>query len=252
MFILSPLEQFALNTLIPFEILGYNLSITNATLFLILSFVISYTFLRLATFEATVVPNNWQYMAESMYSFVNNQLVGDLINHERSREYFPFIFVLFVFIFTSNELGMIPYTFTVTSHLIMTFTLGIMMFVGVNVVAFSQHGLHFFSFFIPPGCPMWIVPGLIGIELISYFFRVISIAVRLFANVMAGHALFKILAGFAWTMLSLGVLGYLGSFLILVFILAFTALEVAIAFIQAYIFTILSCLATGDAIKGGH
>ena len=249
MSIFSPLEQFALTTIIPIEnFLGYNISITNATLFLVLSFTVAYTFLRLATFNATVIPNNWQYIAESMYSFVLEKLVGDLINHERSREYFPFVFVLFVFILTSNELGMIPYTFTVTSRLIMTFTLGIMMFVGVNIIAFSQHGLHFFSFFIPPGCPMWIVPMLIGIELVSYIFRVVSIAVRLFANVMAGHALFKILAGFAWTMLSAGILGYIGSFAILSFILVFTALEVAIAFIQAYIFTLLTCLYMADAI----
>ncbi len=248
MSIYSPLEQFALVTFVPLSLGSLNISITNATLFLVLSFLVSYTMLRFATYNATVAPNNWQYVAESMYSFVNDKLVGDLIDHKSSRDYFPFVFVLFTFILTSNELGMIPYTFTVTSHLFMTFTLGMIVFVGVNVVAFSTHGLHFFSFFLPPGCPIWIVPMLIGIELISYIFRVISISVRLFANVMAGHALFKILAGFAWTMLSLGIIGYIGSFAILSFILAFTALEVAIAFIQAYIFALLTCLYMKDAI----
>jgi ATP synthase subunit 6 len=248
MSIFSPLEQFALSTIIPLDLGVVNISITNATLFLLLAIFVAYSGFRLAILNATVIPNNWQYIAESLYSFVNEKLVGDLINHERSRDFFPFIFVLFIFILTSNELGMIPYTFTVTSHLWMTFSLGLMMFIGVNVVAFQTHGLHFFSFFCPPGCPPWIIPMLIGIELISYIFRVISISVRLFANVMAGHALFKILAGFAWTMLSLGIMGYLGSFLILVFILAFTALEVAIAFIQAYIFTLLTCLYLSDAI----
>jgi F-type H+-transporting ATPase subunit a len=248
MSIFSPLEQFALVTLVPVNLFGYNVSITNATLFLVLSFFVSYSMFRFATYNATVSPNNWQYVAESLYNFVNDKLVGDLIQHERSREYFPFVFVLFIFILTSNELGMIPYTFTVTSHLFMTFTLGMIVFVAVNIVAFSTHGLHFFSFFLPPGCPMWIVPGLIGIELISYIFRVISISVRLFANMMSGHCLLKILAGFAWTMLSLGVLGYIGSFAILSFILAFTALEVAIAFIQAYIFALLTCLYMKDAI----
>jgi ATP synthase subunit 6 len=248
MSVFSPLEQFSLVTLIPINLLGLNISITNATVFLVLSFLVAYTTLSFATYNTTVAPNNWQYIAESLYNFVNENLVVTLIEHERSREYFPFVFVLFTFIFTSNELGMIPYTFTVTSHLFMTFTLGMIVFVAVNIVGFSKHGLHFFSFFVPPGCPVWIIPMLIGIELISYIFRVVSIAVRLFANVMAGHALFKILAGFAWTMLSLGVVGYIGSFAILSFILAFTALEVLIAFIQAYIFTLLTCLYMKDAI----
>jgi ATP synthase subunit 6 len=248
MSVFSPLEQFALITLVPIELGPFNISITNATLFLVLSVGICYSTLRLCIFNATVIPNNWQYIAESLYNFVNNELVVKLINHPRSREYFPFIFTLFMFIFTSNELGMIPYTFTVTSHLILTFAMALMMFIGVNIVAFSTHGLHFFSFFIPPGTPGWMVPLLIGIELISYIFRVISISVRLFANVMAGHALFKILAGFAWSMVALGFVGYIGSGLLLAFICAFTALEVAIAFIQAYIFALLTCLYLSDAI----
>ena len=248
MLILSPLEQFSLSTLLQLNFLGYNISITNATLFLVLSFSILYLMLTLATKESTVVPNNWQYIAEGLYNFVNESLVRDLIHNNKGREYFPFIFVLFTFILTSNELGMIPYTFTVTSHIIMTFTLGMIVFVGVNVVAFSTHGLHFFSFFLPPGCPIWIVPMLIGIELISYIFRAISISVRLFANIMAGHSLFKILAGFAWTMIAAGGVGYIGSGVILVSILAFTGLEVAIAFIQAYIFALLTCLYLNDAI----
>jgi ATP synthase subunit 6 len=248
MLILSPLEQFSLSTLLQLNFLGYNISITNATLFLVLSFSILYLMLTLATRESTVVPNNWQYVAEGLYNFVNESLVRDLIHNNKGREYFPFIFVLFTFILTSNELGMIPYTFTVTSHLFVTFSMGITVFVAMTFVGFSTHGLHFFSFFVPPGCPLWIVPGLIGIELISYIFRAISISVRLFANIMAGHSLFKILAGFAWTMLSLGFVGYFGSFVILSAILAFTVLEVAIAFIQAYIFALLTCLYLNDAI----
>jgi ATP synthase subunit 6 len=248
MLILSPLEQFSLSTLLQLNFLGYNISITNATLFLVLSFSILYLMLTLATKESTVVPNNWQYIAESLYNFVNEELAKKLIANDKGREYFPFVFTLFVFILTSNELGMIPYTFTVTSHMYVTFTMGITIFIGATFEGFSKHGLHFFSFLVPPGCPVWIIPLLIGIELISYIFRAISISVRLFANIMAGHSLFKILAGFAWTMLSLGIVGYIGSFVILVAILAFTALEVAIAFIQAYIFALLTCLYLNDAI----
>ena len=121
MLILSPLEQFSLSTLLQLNFLGYNISITNATLFLVLSFSILYLMLTLATRESTVVPNNWQYVAEGLYNFVNESLVRDLIQGGKGREYFPFIFVLFTFILTRNELGMIPYTFTVTSHLFITF-----------------------------------------------------------------------------------------------------------------------------------
>jgi ATP synthase subunit 6 len=248
MLITSPLEQFALTTLIPLNLLGWNVSITNATLFLVLTFSLLYLFLTIAMKNATVIPNNWQYVVESLYTFVNENLVRDLIQNNKGREYFPFIFVLFTFILMSNELGMVPYTFTITSHMYVTFTMGITIFIGATFVGFSKHGLHFFSFLVPPGCPVWIIPLLIGIELISYIFRAISISVRLFANIMAGHSLFKILAGFAWTMLSLGIVGYIGSFVILVAILAFTALEVAIAFIQAYIFALLTCLYLNDAI----
>ena len=248
MLILNPLEQFSLLTLIPIEFLGINISITNATLFLFLTAFLAYGSFRLAMLNATVVPNSWQYVAESLYNFINEELAKKLIANDKGREYFPFVFTLFVFILMSNELGMIPYTFTITSHLFITFSMGMMMFIGLLVIGFGTHGLHFFAFFVPPGCPLVIVPLLIGIELISFFFRVVSISVQLFANVMAGHALFKILSGFAWTMLSLGVIGWIGSFAILAFILAFTALEVAIAFIQAYIFALLTCLYLNDAI----
>jgi F-type H+-transporting ATPase subunit a len=248
MSIFSPLEQFQLVAIVPINFLGLNLSFSNATLFLFLTVFLGYTFFRLAIHNATVVPNNWQYVAEQIYVFVNEKLVGDLINHDRARDFFPFVFTLFTFILVANEIGMIPYTFTITSHLIFTFAIGFTMFVGVNVVGLSTHGLHFFSLFIPSGCPSWIIPSIIGIELISYVFRVISIAVRLFANMMAGHSLFKILAGFAWIMLSSGVLGFIGAGAIFAFILAFTALEVAIAAIQAYIFALLTCLYLKDAI----
>jgi len=246
--ILSPLEQFQITTLIPLHFLHYNISFTNGTLFLILTTVIAYTVFQISMLQATIVPNNWQYVVESLYSFVLEKLVYDLIPNKNGQQFFPFIFTLFVFILFSNELGMIPYTFTITSHLFITFSLGMMMFTAVIVVGFRTHGLHFFALFCPAGIPLAIAPLLIAIELVSFCFKVISISVRLFANVMAGHALFKILAGFAWTMLSLGFLGWIGSFTILSFIVAFTALEIVIGFIQAYIFTLLTCLYLNEAI----
>ena len=246
MFAYSPLEQFCVSTLIPIHFLGYNLSITNATLFLFLVFTILYLTLTFATMNATVVPNNWQLVVENIYSLTKGIVESQIgVKH---REYFPFIFVLFCFVLFSNLCGMVPYTFTVTSHIFITFSLGMMMFVCINVVGFSTHGLHYFSLLVPPGLPSALVPLLIGIELVSYIFRVISISVRLFANLMAGHALLKILAGFAWAMLSAGVLGLFGSFLTLSVVLAVTGLEVGIAMLQAYVFAVLTCLYLSDAV----
>mgnify|MGYP001810232380 FL=1 len=148
-----------------------------------------------------------------------------------------------------NILGMVPYTFTVTSNIIFTFSLGMTTFIGLNIIGLKQHGLHFFSLFLPPGAPLALAPLLVPIELISYVFRVVALSVRLFANMMAGHTLLKILATFAWKMLSVG-----GIFLIIqlfpfAIIIAITGLELAIAFLQAYVWTTLTCLYLSDAIN---
>jgi len=196
--------------------------------------------------NTTLIPNNWQLIIESTYEFIQNMIEEQI--GSKGRGYFPFIFVMFTFILASNLLGMVPYTFTVTSHIFLTFALGMTMFTAVNIIGFKTHGMHFFSFFLPPGSPLALAPLLIGIELVSYIFRVISISVRLFANLMAGHSLLKILAGFAWVMLSGGVLGVIGSFSTLTVIFLITGLEVGIAFLQAYVFTVLTCLYLHDAV----
>jgi F-type H+-transporting ATPase subunit a len=187
-----------------------------------------------------LVPGRWQSMAELSYEFVGN-LLRDTVGSE-GRKYFPFVFTLFMFILCGNMLGMIPYSFTFTSHIIVTFAMAIVVFVGVTVLGFVKHGFHFFSFFVPPGVSVVLWPLMIPIEIISYLSRPISLAVRLFANLTAGHTMLKVFAGFV---VSLGVLG---GWLPLAFVVALTGLELLIAFLQAYVFTILTCFYINDAL----
>ena len=157
------------------------------------------------------------------------------------QKYFPFVFTIFMFVLIGNMLGMVPYSFTFTSHIIVTFALATIVFIGVTILGFAKHGLHFFSFFVIPGLPWYMLPLLIPIEVISYLSRPISLSVRLFANMLAGHTLLKVFAGFV---VSLGVAGFLP----LAFIVALTGLEILIAFLQAYVFAILTCLYINDAL----
>lgn len=181
-----------------------------------------------------------------MYEFLIN-LVQEQIG-EKGKTFFPFIFALFTFLFSCNLIGMIPYSFTVTSHVVVTFGLSVSVFIGVTIVGFYTHGLHFFSFLLPPGAPLILAPLLVVLELVSYSFRAISLGVRLFANMMAGHTLVKILAGFSWTMMSVGGVLYLVSSIPLLVVFALTGLEIGVAILQAYVFTILTCIYLNDAI----
>jgi F-type H+-transporting ATPase subunit a len=179
-------------------------------------------------------------MAELSYEFVAN-LLRDTVGNE-GRAYFPFVFTLFMFVLLGNLLGLVPYSFTFTSHIVVTFSLAIMIFIGVTILGFVKHGVRFFSFFVPPGVSVVLWPLMIPIELISYLSRPISLSVRLFANMTAGHTMLKVFAGFV---VSLGVIG---GWLPLAFVIALTGLELLIAFLQAYVFTILTCFYIKDAL----
>ena len=179
-------------------------------------------------------------MAEISYEFVANLLVETVGNE--GRKYFPFVFSLFMFILFGNMLGMIPYSFTFTSHIIVTFAMALVVFVGVTILGFARHGWHFFSFFVPPGVSVVLWPLMIPIEIISYLSRPVSLGVRLFANLTAGHTMLKVFAGFVVSM------GVIGGILPLEFVVALTGLELLIAFLQAYVFTILTCFYINDAI----
>jgi len=235
----SPLAQFEIKQLIPMEFGSVDASFTNSSLMMVLTVLGISAFLVLGIRKHAHVPGRWQSMAELSYIFISN-LMKDTVGSE-GRAYFPFIFTVFMFVLFGNLLGMVPYSFTFTSHIVVTFTMALFVFIGVTLIALAKHKLHFFTFFMPPGVPMYMAPLLIPIEIISYLSRPISLSVRLFANMLAGHTLLKVFAGFV---VSLGIAGIAP----LVFVVALTGLEFVIAFLQAYVFAILTCLYLNDAL----
>jgi len=235
----SPLEQFEIIPIIDIKSGNIDLSFTNSSVSMILTVAIITLFITITVNTRAIVPTRLQLLSELSYNFIA-QLLKDTIGSE-GRRYFPFIFSIFMFVLIGNMVGMIPYSFTFTSHIIVTFALALLIFIGVTVLGFTKHGFHFFSFFIIPGLPWYMLPLLIPIEVISYLSRPISLSVRLFANMLAGHTLLKVFAGFV---VSLGIAGFLP----LVFVVALTGLEILIAFLQAYVFAILTCLYINDAL----
>jgi F-type H+-transporting ATPase subunit a len=237
----SPLEQFAIHRVVDLHIGGLDVSITNSSIAMAVAVVLATAFLTLPMSGATLVPGRWQSMAELSYEFIA-KMVRENVGREGMR-YFPFIFTLFMFILFCNLLGLIPYSFTPTSHIVVTFALAAVVFIGVTIIGFVRHGMHFLKLFVPSGVPIFLLPLIVIIEILSYLTRPISLSVRLFANMMAGHTMLKVFAGFV---VGLGVL--LG-WAPLAFIIALTALELGIAILQAYVFAILSCIYLNDAIN---
>ncbi|MBN4083124.1 F0F1 ATP synthase subunit A [bacterium AH-315-B06] len=237
---MDPLKQFEIHPIIPLQIGGVDVSFTNSALYMVIAVVLCAGFVILGMRRGAIVPGRMQCAVEMSYEFIAN-LLRDTVGSE-GRSYFPFIFTIFMFVLLGNLLGMTPYSFTFTSHIVVTFAMAFVIFIGVTVLGFVKHGLHFFSFFVPPGTPLPLYPLLIPIEIISYLSRPISLSVRLFANMLAGHTLLKVIAGF------IGLLGVFGI-LPFVFVVALTGLEVLIAFLQAYVFAILTCLYINDALN---
>ena len=235
----SPLAQFEIKTLIPLQVGDINVSFTNSSVFMVATVLAISLFLVMGMRRSALVPGRWQSMVELSYIFIAN-LIKDTVGSE-GRPYFPFIFTVFMFVLFGNLFGMLPYTFTFTSHIVVTFTMALFVFLGVTLIAIAKHKMRFFTFFMPPGVPMYMAPILIPIEIISYLSRPISLSVRLFANMLAGHTLMKVFAGFVF---ALGVFGIAPW----AFIVALTGLEIVIAFLQAYVFTILTCLYLNDAL----
>jgi F-type H+-transporting ATPase subunit a len=235
----SPLSQFEIHPIVPIHIGGYDVSFTNSSVVMVAALVLTIAFLVIGVRRQALVPTRWQSMAEISYEFVAN-LLRDTVGNE-GKKYFPIVFTIFMFVLFGNLLGMVPYSFAFTSHIIVTFALALAVFVGVTILAIWKHGLHFASFFVPPGVSVALWPLLIPIEIISYLSRPISLSVRLFANMLAGHTLLKVFAGFVF------LLGFAGV-LPLVFVVALSGLEFLIAFLQAYVFTILTCLYINDAL----
>ena len=236
----NPLEQFEIQTLIPIRLGSLDISFTNSSAFMVLAVAAVAIFMILAVRSRASIPGRWQILAELSYEFIA-RLVSDNIGKD-GRPYFSLIFTIFMFVLFGNFLGMLPYSFTFTSHIAVTLSMALVIFVLVTVIAFFKHGTRFFSFFLPAGVPLFLAPLMIVIEVISYFTRPFSLSIRLFANMMAGHTLLKVVGGFVFP---LGILGFVP----LAGLVAITGLEFLIAFLQAYIFTILTCIYINDAIN---
>nr|ULQ69359.1 ATPase subunit 6 [Flagellaria indica] len=248
----SPLEQFSIHPLIPLNIGNYYFSFTNPSLSMLLTLGLVLLLIFFVTKKGggKSVPNAWQSLVELIHDFVPNlvnEQIGGLSGNFQQK-FFPCISVTLTFLLFRNPQGMIPFSFTVTSHFLITLALSFSIFIGITIVGFQRHGLHFFSFLLPAGVPLPLAPFLVLLELIPHCFRALSSGIRLFANMMAGHSLVKILSGFAWTMLFMNNIFYfIGDLGPLFIVLALTGLELGVAILQAHVSTILICIYLNDA-----
>ena len=248
----DPIHQFRIVELFPVAHIGNaEIAFTNSALFMFAAVIIITAFLVLGTAKRSLVPSRLQSAAEISYEFVATT-VRSTAGHEGMR-FFPFVFTLFMFILTVNFIGLVPFTFTVTSHIIVTAALAITVFLTVLGYGLYRHGLHFFNLFVPKGVPIAILPLIVFIEVLSFVSRPISHSVRLFANMLAGHITLQVFAGFIILMGSaMGAVGWIGGILPFGMIVILMALETLVAFLQAYVFAILTCIYLNDAIHPGH
>ena len=236
----SPLAQFEIQPLASIRIGGLDASFTNSALWIVIAVAAITAFMLLGTRKQAIVPGRWQSLCEGMYDFVSNLLKENVGNE--GRRFFPFIFSLFMFILFCNLFGLLPGAFTVTSHIIVTAAMALFVFIGVTIIGIMLHGLHFFTYFVPKGAPLWLMPLMIPIEVLSYFIRPLSLSVRLFANMVAGHVMLAVVGGFTFA------LGIWAGWIPLAFVTVLFGLELLIACLQAYVFTILTCIYLNDAI----
>lgn len=246
----NPIDQFVIKNKVDLTLGGIDISFTNSAMWMAIGFIVSIAFLSMASGKKSMIPNRLQMIAELLYMFIAD-MVRNTIGPKGAR-YFPFIFTLFIFVLMGNLLGLTPYSFTYTSHLAVTGTLALLIFVMVILFGLYNHGLKFFSLFAPAGVPWFIYPVLVPIEIISFFVRPLTLSVRLFANMMAGHIILKVVAGFAVTAASVGA-GYIvfGIFPVLINV-GMIAFETLVAVIQAYVFAILTCVYLKDTVDLHH
>ena len=246
----NPIHQFEINPIIPFYIGDFDVSYTNSSLWMTIAVVLSTVGLTLATSRKALIPGRMQVFAEMLYEFIANMIRENI--GTKGREYFPLIFTLFIVVLLGNMLGMIPYSFTYTSHIIVTAVLAFIIFLVVMFIGIIRHGFHFFSLFLPPGVPMWLTPLIIPIEVMSFLIRPVTLSVRLFANMIAGHIMLKVFAGFSAGLVTMGIGGAMLGLLPMLFNSILIGFELLIAFLQAYVFTILSCIYLKDTVEIGH
>ena len=241
----NPMHQFNVYKIGPeIKINGIDLSFTNASLFMLISAISISIFLLLGTKDKKIIPGKFQLLSEILYNFIS-KMISDTAG-KKAKPYFPFIFSLFVFVLFCNMVGMLPYSFTVTSHIIVTLAFAMFIFIGVTILGFVIHGFKYLKIFVPSGVPVVLLPIIMIIEIISYLSRPISLSVRLFANMMAGHTMLKVFGGFVIS------LGLVAGWLPLTFSVALTGLEILVAFLQAYVFAILTCIYLNDALNLHH
>jgi len=248
--IISPLDQFEIRNLISLDapVLGnLSLSLTNIGLYLTIAGYLVFIISLVSNNNNRIISNAWSVYQESIYATVHSIVVSQ-INDKKGQVYFPFMYVLFIFILVNNLIGMVPYSFASTSHFVLTFSLSFTVVLGATILGLSKHGLEFFSLFVPAGCPLGLLPLLVLIEFISYLARNVSLGLRLAANILSGHMLLNILSGFTYNIMTSGFIFFFLGFFPLAFIIAFSGLELGIAFIQAQVFVVLSCSYIKDAL----
>ena len=255
--LISPLDQFRILPILSGSVGNFDLSFTNSALilfialgsFLFLVFLYVSPSLYLSVDLGTfLVPNNrWFLLVENLYMAISG-LIYDNVG-PKGQAYFPFVFVVFVFVLQSNLIGLVPYSFTVTSHIIVTFSLALVVFIGVNIIGVNIHGINFLSLFLPAGTALPLALLIVPIEIVSFLSKPVSLSVRLFANMMAGHTLLKVIAGFAWSMMKSGGFLFLAHILPLIILFLLVGLELGVAIIQAYVFTVLTCIYLNDSIN---
>ncbi|MCQ0989218.1 F0F1 ATP synthase subunit A [Jiella marina] len=246
----DPIHQFQISSIVPIKIGSWDFSFTNSALFMVLTVAVTAAFLYYTTRGRGLVPSRAQSVTELTYEFTANML-RDAAGTAGMR-FFPFVFAIFLFVLVANLFGMIPFFFTVTSHLIVTFALAMLVMTVVVVYGLMKHGLHFFHLFVPSGVPGILMPLVVLIEVVSFLSRPVSLSVRLFANMLAGHITLKVFAGFIVSLSAFGFVGVIGSILPLLMVIALTALEFLVAALQAYVFAVLTCMYLNDALHPGH
>jgi F-type H+-transporting ATPase subunit a len=246
----DPIQQFQIQTIFPIELGGVDFSFTNSSLFMVLTVAATSAFLIFSTSGRGLVPTRVQSVSEMMYEFIASTL-RDATGTDGMR-FFPLVFSLFMFVLVANLFGMFPYFFTVTSHIIVTFALAMLVILTVILYGFYRHGLKFLKLFVPHGVPGALIPLVTMIEVISFLSRPISLSVRLFANMLAGHITLKVFSGFVVSLGAMGAVGFVGAALPLAMTVALTALEFLVAFLQAYVFAVLTCMYLNDALHPTH
>ncbi len=248
---MDPIHQFEIKNLFTIGSFGSNeIAFTNSAAFMLLAVVLTAALMLAGTAGRRLIPTRMQSVAELSYEFVADMLRSTAGEH--GMKFFPLVFSIFMFVFVTNMLGILPYAFTVASHLIVTVALALLVFFTVIVYGLYKNGLKFFKLFVPSGIPLVIMPLVIAIEVISFLSRPVSHSVRLFANMLAGHVTLKVFASFITMLGAMGVAGWAGAVLPLALTIAITALEILVAFLQAYVFAILTCIYLNDALHPGH